>query len=70
MLNIAYTHPSVVLVIFHYCMLQNKQNIQYDVYALGHGADHMQGVSTSKGVCLRCLDIVMVTNTLNKNNVR
>ena len=25
MLNIAYTHVSVVLVIFHYYMLQNKQ---------------------------------------------
>ena len=36
MLNIAYTHASVVLVIFHYYMLQNKQSnrypiIQYDV---------------------------------------
>ena len=38
MLNIAYTHASVVLVIFHYHMLQNKQSdrhsyihIQYDV---------------------------------------
>ena len=26
MLNIAYTHVSVVLVIFHYYMLQNKQS--------------------------------------------
>ena len=32
MLNIAYTvHTSVVLVIFHYYMLQNEQSIQYDV---------------------------------------
>ena len=26
MLNIAYTHVSVLLVIFHYYMLQNKQS--------------------------------------------
>ena len=26
MLNIAYTHASVILVIFHYHMLQNKQS--------------------------------------------
>ena len=26
MLNIAYTHASVVLVIFHYYVLQNKQS--------------------------------------------
>ena len=35
MLNIDYTHASVVLVIFHYYLLQNKQSnryiIQYDV---------------------------------------
>ena len=35
MLNIAYTHASVILVIFHYYMLQNKQFnshiIQHDV---------------------------------------
>ena len=32
MLNIAYTHTSVVLVIFHYYMLQfNRHFIQYDV---------------------------------------
>ena len=32
MLNIAYTHASVVLVIFHYCMLQNKQSNRYSSY--------------------------------------
>ena len=36
MLNISYTHASVVLVIFHYYMLHNKQSnryviIRYDV---------------------------------------
>ena len=31
MLNIAYTHASIVLVIFHYYMLQNNIIIQYDV---------------------------------------
>ena len=29
MLNVAYTHASVVLVIFHYYMLQNKQSNRY-----------------------------------------
>ena len=29
MLNIAYTHASVVLVTFHYYMLQNKQSNRY-----------------------------------------
>ena len=29
MLNIAYTHASVVLVIFHYYMLRNKQSNRY-----------------------------------------
>ena len=29
MLNIAYTHASVVLVFFHYYMLQNIQSIVY-----------------------------------------
>ena len=31
MLNIAYTHASVVLVIFHYYMLQNKQSVLYSM---------------------------------------
>ena len=26
MLNVAYTNASVVLVIFHYCVVQNKQS--------------------------------------------
>ena len=34
MLNIAYTHESVVLVIFHYCMLQNKQSNRYSLYSM------------------------------------
>ena len=33
MLNIAYTHASVVLVIFHY-MLQNKQSNRYSLYSI------------------------------------
>ena len=34
MLNIAYTHASVVLVIFHYYMLQNKQSNTYSLYGM------------------------------------
>ena len=34
MLNIAYTHASVVLVIFHYCTLQNKQSNRYSLYSM------------------------------------
>ena len=33
MLNIAYTHASVVLVIFHYHMLQNKQSDRHSIYS-------------------------------------
>ena len=31
MLNIAYTHASVVLVTFYYYMLQNKQSNRYSL---------------------------------------
>ena len=34
MLNIAYTHASVVLVIFHYYMLQNIQSNRYSLYSM------------------------------------
>ena len=34
MLNIAYTHASIVLVIFHYHMLQNKQSNKYSLYSM------------------------------------
>ena len=34
MLNIACTHASVVLVIFHYYMLQNKQSNRYSLYSM------------------------------------
>ena len=34
MLNIAYTHGSVVLVIFHYHMLQNKQSNSHSLYSM------------------------------------
>ena len=34
MLNIVYTHASVVSVIFHYCMLQNKQSNRYSLYSM------------------------------------
>ena len=34
MLNIAYAHASVVLVIFHYYMLQNKQSNRYSLYTV------------------------------------
>ena len=33
MLNKAYTHASVVLVIFHYHMLQNKQSDRHSIYS-------------------------------------
>ena len=34
MLNIAYTPASVVLVIFHYYMLQNKQSNRHSLYSM------------------------------------
>ena len=34
MLNIAYTHASAVLVIFHCCILQNKQSNRYLLYSM------------------------------------
>ena len=34
MLNIAYTHASIVLVIFHYYMLQNKQSNSNSLYSM------------------------------------
>ena len=34
MLNIAYTHASVVLVIFHYYMLQTKESNGYSLYGM------------------------------------
>ena len=34
MLNVAYTHVSVVLVIFHYHMLQNKQSDRHSLYGM------------------------------------
>ena len=33
-INIAYTHASVVLVIFHYYVLQNKQSNRYSLYSM------------------------------------
>ena len=34
MLNIACTHASVVLVIFHYYMRQNEQSNRYSLYSM------------------------------------
>ena len=34
MLNIAYAHASMVLVIVHYYMLQNKQSNRYSLYSM------------------------------------
>ena len=34
MLNIAYTHASVFLVIFHYYMRQNEQSNRYSLYSM------------------------------------
>ena len=34
MVNIAYTHASVVLIIFYYYMLQNKQPNRYSLYSM------------------------------------
>ena len=34
MLNMAYTHASAVLVIFHYHMLQNKQSDRHSLYSM------------------------------------
>ena len=34
MLNIAYIHASVVLLIFHYHMLQNKQSDRHLLYSM------------------------------------
>ena len=33
-INITYTHASVVLVIFHYYVLQNKQSNRYSLYSI------------------------------------
>ena len=48
MLNIAYTHASVVLVIFHYYMLQNKQSNRYSLLRLPVGRG---GVVNSPRFC-------------------
>ena len=56
MLNIAYTHAiSVVLVIFHYYMLQNKESIRYSLYSMTSvvvlfACPIKLNVSTRKGV--------------------
>ena len=34
MLNIAYTHTSVVLVVFHYYMLKNIQSNRHSLYGM------------------------------------
>ena len=34
MLNIAYTHASVILAIFYYHMLQNKQSDKHSLYSM------------------------------------
>ena len=34
MLNLAYAHATLVLVIFHYGMLQNKQSNRYSLYSM------------------------------------
>ena len=34
MLNVAYIHASVVLVIFHHHMLQNKQSDRHSLYSM------------------------------------
>ena len=34
MLNIAYAHASVILVIFHYYILQNKQFNKHSLYSM------------------------------------
>ena len=34
MLNLAYTHASEVLVIFHYYMLQNKRSNRHSLYSV------------------------------------
>ena len=34
MLNIAFTQASLILVVFHYYMLQNKQFNRYSLYSM------------------------------------
>ena len=34
MLNIAYTHASVIVAIFYYHMLQNKQSDRHSLYSM------------------------------------
>ena len=41
MLNIAYTHASVVLVIFRYYMLQNKQSNSHLLYSVTSAVFHL-----------------------------
>ena len=51
MLNIAYTHASVVLVIFHYYMLQNMQSNRYSMTVVVLFAYPIKlNISTRKGV--------------------
>ena len=46
MLNTAYTHASVVLVIFHYYMLQNKQSNRYSLYGMTSAVVHVICISS------------------------
>ena len=60
MLNIAYTHASVVLVTFYYYMLQNKQSNRYSLCRMTSVVVlfaypvklylHIQNISTRKRV--------------------
>ena len=55
MVNIAYTQASLVLVIFHYYMLQNKQSNRYSLYSMTSVAvlfvyPIKLNISTRKGV--------------------
>ena len=55
MLNIAYTQASLVLVIFHYYMLQNEQSNRYSLYSMTSVAVLFAypiklNISTRKGV--------------------
>ena len=62
MLNIAYTHVSVVLVIFQYYLLQNKQSNSHSLCSMTSLA-----VSFSNQIKLNILKSKAVTKILSQN---
>ena len=69
MLNIAYPHGSVVLVIFHYYMLQNKQSNRYLLYSMTSVVVSFEypiklNISTRKGVKFHQRSFIIILTDL------